>query len=894
MSAAERAQRVEALFHEARALPPEAREAFLVARAGTDVALLAELRALLAGDARETSPALRPALGAPAERIGRYRLVRVLGEGGMGTVHLAQQEEPVSRLVALKTIRLGSFSPAAVARFAAECQALAAMDHPGIAKIFDGGVSPGGLPYFVMEYAPGLALTEHCDRVRLPIPARLELLAQVCDAVQHAHQKGVVHRDLKPGNVLVDARDGVARPRVVDFGIARALAGELSSSAQPLGDGLGTPAYMSPARLAQRDTGIDTRDDVYSLGVMLYQLLTSRYPHEPTSRAALLVDIERGTRPPSACLAGLGAELTEIAAERGTTPRALLGLVRGELDALALRALAADPSGRYGSAAALAEDLRRFLAHRPLAAVPARPLYVARKFVRRHGVGVLFSAALALSILLGLAGTLRGLRAAREGQAEAEERARLERGERAEADLLVRAFVEAIELANTGAATGRELTVLELLGVLAGEADGLGARGPGPEAALHTALGRAYLALGLDQEARAQFLRAHAIGGQALDEDPLDRFDVLEGLIASTRREGDRAAARTYVDQALLVARTVFARHDPKFVADIELLLRVAAGEEVEGALVMPALRRVTATLPDAVVRGDESGVTARILLEGAVQLERRHAPEAEEFLATLERCAVALLPVEDVRLVNFLWSLVQVRLQPEAAVRPEDESAARELVARAEKRFPEGHWMRSDARRLLARALRARDAFEEAELELLHAREEAGRAPSSGARRRLLALDELGALAAALEARANADEMEAFLERSYERHLEDPRRAQEPWWLAVAPALPARLAGRARALLDVNAARAEPDARLQLGMLDARGERFEQALLALDPRLDTPAYVPALRALALVGLGRLGEARSELRRLDGIRAREPLPPELEELVAHVRGLLTP
>ncbi len=455
----------------------------------------------------------------------------------------------------------------------------------------------------------------------------------------------------------------------------------------------------------------------------------------------------------------------------------------------------------------------------------------------------------------------------------------------------MRAFREAVVLANTGAATGQELTVLELLEVLGGEAEDLGVRGPGAEAALRAALGRAYLALGLDAEARAQFLRAYTIGGAALDEDPLDRFDVLEGLIESTRRSGDLSGASTHVDQALVVARAVYAGRDAAFLANIERLLRLAAGEEVDGAEALQALQHVTESLPEAVVRGDESGVTARILLEAAVQLERRAAPQSEEFLATLERCAVALLPPADVRLLNFLWSLVHVRLQLGAAVRPEDERAARELVARAEERFPQGHWMRSDARRLLARALRARDAFQEAELELLHARQEAGRAPSSGARRRRLVQDEFEALLADLEARASPAGLELFLRRSLERHRQDPGRAEEPWWLAFAPAPPPRVAAAARALLEADAG---PDVRLQLGLLDARTERFAEALASLEPRTDEPLHAGALRTLALIGLGRLGEARAELRRVDERAADAALEPELLELVAQVRGLLGP
>ncbi|HEX6886333.1 MAG TPA: serine/threonine-protein kinase [Planctomycetota bacterium] len=895
-----RAREVETLFHEALDLPPAERAALLARRCGRDTALRAAVQALLDEDARGTRGLLRaPALTPPAEapeRIGRYRLVRVLGEGGMGTVHLAEQEEPVRRRVALKTIRLGSFSPAAAARFAAECQALAEMDHPDIAKVFDGGRTEAGLPYLVMEYAPGLPLTDHCDRHRLTLAGRLELMARVCDAVEHAHQKGIVHRDLKPGNVLVDVRDGRHEPRVIDFGLARALAGSLvpGEPPQPLADRLGTPAYMSPARLAGT-SGTDTRDDVYALGVMLYELVTGHHPFEPATRAERLRALDAQARAPSATLAALGPELVEVAELRSTTPRRLLARVRGELDALVLRALAGEAAARYPSADALASDLRRFLAHETLVGIHAPARVRARNFLRRHWIGAGLGTLLVLGLGLGLVLQVRarataelGWHAADAARAAAEEaRAEAlrvrdrEHGERAEADLLVRAFKEALLLAQAGEGSEEPLAVEDLLGVLATHVENLGQATPGAEAALRSALGRAYLVLGLEREALQQYLRALAVGAGALADDPLDRFEILEGLIESSRRTDDLPAARGYVRQALATAREVFAGRDADFHAALETLLALAAGEPTDGARAVTALETLLEDLPDAVVRGDESGVTARILTEAAVQLVQRRSPQASDFLARLEACAQALLAPEDVRRVTFLWTLVHVRLQEGAEVGPEAVAAARALVRAAEQRLGAGHWLRSDARRLLGHALRVTGALEEAEGELLAALAEA-RQPSRNPRRLELARAELADLARSVAARP-PPELARFVARSGELH----GAREGSWWLVQQPGLPAELG--AAALLWLEGLQ-DPRTLPQRGMLLVRLHRLEEALQAFaatPDELDPLARV--LRVEALAGLGRLPEARRELLALAEVAGRGPRDPELAERLAELR-----
>jgi hypothetical protein len=889
---------LERIFRAALDLPDDKRADFVARQAAGDQDLRVRVMALLAEDARgtrallEASPA-RPAPGRE-ERIGRYRLVRVLGEGGMGTVHLAEQEEPVRRLVALKTIRLGSLSSETKARFAAECQALAEMDHPGIAKIFDGGLTEGGLPYLVMEYTPGLALTDHCDRHRLPLGARLELLARVCDAVQHAHQKGIVHRDLKPGNVLVDERAGRHEPRVIDFGLARALAGPLASgTAPPLVDRLGTPAYMSPARLAG-ESGVDTRDDVYALGVMLYELVAACHPFGTGTRPERRLAAERDPPAPSTALAALGAELPAASAQRATSPARLQRAVRGELDQIVLRALARDPSRRYPSAQALGDDLRRHLAHEPLTGVRSTPVTRARKFLRRHwlvtGLGGLLVAGLALGLALQRAAWAAGERTRRALEAAAQEAARrhaIERGERAEADLLVRAFKEALLLAQAGESAGESLSVAELLQVLAAHVESLGRSSPGAETALRSALGRAYLVLGLDALALEQYLRAHAIGARELDEDPLDRFEVLEGLIEASRRSGDRHAARGHLAQAQDVARAVFAGRDARFLSALEVLLGVAAGAETDGGAALAALEVVTATLPDVIVRGDESGVTARVLVEAGVQLVKRRAPLASDFLRALEERARTVLAPEDLRLVTFLWTLAQARLQDGAVIDAHAVAATQELVRVAEQRLAHGHWLRSDARRLAGRAYLATGALREAESELLAALAEvrAGRAPAA---RLELVRRELGELAARLET-LPAAELERFLGHSYDLHGR-PGTTKAPWWIAVQPGVPPTVLAAAEELLRT---RGGPQAEELRAMALARAARFEEALQAFDRLEAEPG--PAgrtLRATALAGSGRTAEARLELRALTAQGGQADA--ELDEWIAELANLLGP
>ncbi|MFN0068069.1 MAG: WD40 repeat domain-containing serine/threonine protein kinase [Limisphaerales bacterium] len=376
----------------------------------------------------EASDSIRPApaadrLGEPDfERtvIGRYRLLEKLGEGGMGAVYLAEQREPVIRRVALKIIKLGMDTRAVVARFEAERQALAMMDHPNIAKVFDGGATANGRPYFVMELVEGVRITDYCDRERLGIGQRLGLFIQVCQAIQHAHQKGVIHRDIKPSNILVTLNDGQPVPKVIDFGIAKATEGRLADGTvfTQLHQFIGTPAYMSPEQAGLTGQDIDTRSDIYGLGVLLYELLTGRTPFDTKELMAAGLDAmrqvirEREPARPSTKLAALRpGETTATARCRAIELPRLISLLAGDLDWIVMKCLEKDRARRYETANGLAADLRRHLGHEPVVARPPSAAYRLQKAWRRHrlvfAAAVTVAAALAAGIGVSVVALLR-------------------------------------------------------------------------------------------------------------------------------------------------------------------------------------------------------------------------------------------------------------------------------------------------------------------------------------------------------------------------------------------------------------------------------------------------------------------------------------------------------
>jgi len=405
----ERHKRVTGLFSRAVELEPEERDAFLQREAGSDADLIEEVRSLLAHDVEEDPLGATAPLEdlTPGERIGPYRILEKLGEGGMGAVYLAEQDQPIRRKVALKIIKLGMDTRSVVARFEAERQALAMMSHPNIAKVLDAGATERGRPYFVMEHVPGIPITEYCDKHRLNTKERLELYIPVCLAIQHAHQKAIIHRDIKPSNVLVMLQDGKPVPKVIDFGVAKAINQQLTEKTIFTEQGrlIGTPVYMSPEQAEMTGLNVDTTTDVYSLGVMLYELLVGVPPFDPQYlRMAGLEAIYRIIREeepqrPSTRLSTLGDGAALVALTRSTEPARLERQVRGELDWITMRAMEKDRSRRYASASELAADIERHLFGEPVAAGPPTAGYRIGKFVRRHRAGVWAGAAAVFALL---------------------------------------------------------------------------------------------------------------------------------------------------------------------------------------------------------------------------------------------------------------------------------------------------------------------------------------------------------------------------------------------------------------------------------------------------------------------------------------------------------------
>jgi serine/threonine protein kinase len=824
--------REEMLFAAALELPVEARRAWLEQECPADGVLRDRVLGLLrahdqAGGFMESpAPGVGPlresaASASEPERIDRYRLRERLGEGGCGVVYLAEQEEPVRRRVALKVIKLGMDTREVIARFEAERQALALMDHPNIAHVLDAGATRTGRPYFVMELVRGIPITKYCDQHRLPTKVRLGLFIQVCRAVQHAHQKGIIHRDLKPSNILVSLCDNIPVPKIIDFGIAKATQGRLTDRTlfTTSGQFIGTPAYMSPEQADLCGLDIDTRSDIYSLGALLYELLTGRPPFEPKALAAVSLEEVRRTlretdpaRPSDLVAALPAAGRGELAWLRGGNESDLPGELRGDLDWIVMRALEKNRTRRYETANGLAADVERYQLYEPVVARPPSTLYALGKFTRRHRP--IFVAAAALVVVLAVAAGVSLREAIRSARAEREQ-ARL-RG-----------------AAETAAARSEQ--VARFLKDMLKDADAL-------------------VALGHDTRLLAGILDlTTARLGRDLREQPEVRADLGEILGALSLNLGDFRRAETLFGEALAVRQRLRGQEHAEVARSLNHLGMVLGrlGRPVEAE---DSLRRAAAMQERLL--GPDHGDLAETLGNLGVVLAQRNA--TGEAVATIQR-ALALQEkrrgresVEVARALKLLGTVLEENDRPAEA-----EQCLRDALAINRRLLGERHPEVASTMQLLGVALVGLGRYTEA-LELyirtVAIRQRLPEAAGHSAQSLIAALEQQGTLA----------ELDRMLLRTVEstrlRHGRDS--LQVAYWLAP----------RVYVLLrEGKYAEAEPAARECLAIRQR-----------LRPDDWSTYHARSMLGGALAGQGRAVEAESWL--ISGyeglLRHRAGLPPE--------------
>jgi eukaryotic-like serine/threonine-protein kinase len=571
-------EHVAALFEAVLSLDPGQRSAFLDRACGDEGSLRQEVEELLHADAAAGSFLRHPVFDLPTSddshgsqrTIGPYTLLEVIGQGGMGEVWLAEQRQPVRRRVAIKLIKVGMDTKEVVARFESERQALALMDHPAIAKVFDAGSTPEGRPYFVMEYVAGLPITDYCDKHKLTIRQRLELFTRVCDGVQHAHQKAIIHRDLKPSNILVSEVDGKPSPRIIDFGVAKAIAQKLTDRTMytQIGMLIGTLGYISPEQADSGGEDIDTRTDVYSLGAVLFELLAGSLPLDLEKLAydEVLHRLREEDPPrPSTKLRTLGEVSSVAATNRGTDLSTLCRQLSGDPDSIALRALEKDRARRYASASELAGDIARHLRNEPVTAHPPSTAYRARKYLRRHRVGVTVAMALVLLLVAFAIGQTVELRHV------ARERDRATR-ERDRADRISQFMTDMFKVSNPSEARGNTVTAREILDKGEKEIDAGLRNEPELQAKMMYTMAETYQGLGLESRAQPLLERALQIQRRLLGQEHPDTLRSMGTLAAVLAYEGHYPEAEKLQRETLEIRRRVLGPEHPDTLESRNLL----------------------------------------------------------------------------------------------------------------------------------------------------------------------------------------------------------------------------------------------------------------------------------------------------------------------------------
>jgi serine/threonine protein kinase len=612
-------------------------------------------------------------------RIGPYKLLQKIGEGGMGVVYMAEQEKPVRRKVAFKIIKPGMDSRQVVARFEAERQALALMDHSNIAKVLDGGTTGSGLPYFVMDLVKGIPVTQYCDEAKLSPRERLELFVPICQAIQHAHQKGIVHRDIKPSNVLVTLIDAKPVPKVIDFGVAKAIDQRLTERTlfTQFGAIIGTPEYMSPEQADLSGLDVDTRSDIYSLGVLLYELLTGSTPLERQRlREAGYAEIVRRIKEeepdkPSTRISQSGDRLAAIAATRRTEPARLARLVRGELDWIVMRALEKERTRRYKTTDTFGRDIDRYLVGDPVEAGPPSAAYRLRTYARKHRVALATAAAflallvvasvVSVSLAIGfrraeLAATAqrnraavaeaaavrdldRALAAERDSKAAAERAATEAAISRAVNEFLQRDLLgqaDVFNQAGPGLKPDPEIRVRALLDRASASLDGKFGDQPAVEVAIRRTIGETYKSLGLYESAQIQIERALKSARRRLGDNHADTLKSIASLAVLRLNQGKYGAAERLLTDALDRLRHADAEERPEAIR-IMVLCAAALTEEGNFSNAQPLLTRAVALSRTVFGRGHEVtlGATAELARlqgwMGRFAESERYAAEALE-----------------------------------------------------------------------------------------------------------------------------------------------------------------------------------------------------------------------------------------------------------------------